>query len=468
MSKSHAGDRWIGRIVRLRGHKHHGGKYDGKLALVFGRTAKKYRVWVEGVDHQLEYYPEKFILAETIKRPLAAVDQVQKVALTDTTEASAAAPVSKLQASESTLVKTETDSIAVTQAAVASNCCGAASNCGSAGTQATAVSNTSEEATAVSTDQIDSTPPVNQAVVEDQRGLPSLRVEQFKYQNQAANLVCVVCKQVPVNEWEPLELRCKHLFCWGCLKNALATSKECPHCRAPAAVSEVQVSKKANRAISSLLLLVATTPEGTEPVESVAVPLGMIREMNCAQGLTLAAARALSQLPILIERQTPGLCSPKASSQQRKPKAEPRVVVHQLQHSTSTIPVEAADEVDSGCSSSQRTANSFHESIISEFEQSSRLLQRHLGGCTEHFGEQYVSGLIKRTGEQLHRSLKRHCTLNNNNSPSRCNNNNNNKPAQISRLNNQGGVAALAALAHELLSPGGSAKHSLAPMSVQQ
>ena len=65
MSKSHAGDRWIGRIVRLRGHKHHGGqsqlparpcqltqvsipgKYDGKLALVFGRTAKKYRVWVE-------------------------------------------------------------------------------------------------------------------------------------------------------------------------------------------------------------------------------------------------------------------------------------------------------------------------------------------------------------------------------------------------------------------------------------
>ena len=40
-------------------------------------------------------------------QPLAAVDQVQKVALTDTTEASAAAPVSKLQASESTLVKTE-------------------------------------------------------------------------------------------------------------------------------------------------------------------------------------------------------------------------------------------------------------------------------------------------------------------------------------------------------------------------
>lgn len=400
-------------------------------------------------------------------QPPAAVDQAQKVALTDTTEASAAAStlvkteasaVSKLQASESTLVKTETDSIAVS---APSKCC-AQSVCG---TQATAASNTSEQATAVSTD---STPPVNQAVADDQRGLPSLRVEQFKYQNQAANLVCVVCKQVPVNEWEPLELRCKHLFCWGCLKNALGKAQECPHCRAPAAVSEVQVSKKANKAISSLLLLVATTPEGTEPVESVAVPLGMIREMNCAQGLTLAAARALSQLPILIERQTPGLCSPKASSQHRKPKAEPRVVVHQLQHSTSTIPIEAADEVDSGCSSSQRTANSFHESIISEFEQSSRLLQRHLGGCTEHFGEQYVSGLIKRTGEQLHRSMKRHCTLNNNNSPARCNNNNNNKPAQISRLNNQGGVAALAALAHELLSPGGSAKHSLAPVRVQQ
>ena len=69
---------------------------------------------------------------------------------------------------------------------------------------------------------------VGSCQADDQRGLPSLRVEQFKYQNQAANLVCVVCKQVPVNEWEPLELRCKHLFCWGCLKNALGKAQVIP------------------------------------------------------------------------------------------------------------------------------------------------------------------------------------------------------------------------------------------------
>lgn len=217
-----------------------------------------------------------------------------------------------------------------------------------------------------------------------------------------------------------------------------------------------------------MLLVACTQEDGKGPVESIAVPLGMIREMHCQQGLTLAAARALCHLPTLIKRQSPTISSPK-SSHPRKPRAEPRVVVHQLQHSTlhsaSTVHQEAVDEVDSGCSSSQRTnSNSFHENILSEFEQSSRLLQRHLGGCAEHFGEEYVSGLIKRTGDQLHRSMKRHCSLNNNNSPSRCSNN------QKSSVGGaQGGVAALAALAHELLSPGGSTKHhALAPMSVQQ
>jgi len=205
--------------VRLRGHKHHGGKYDGKLALVFGRTAKKYRVWVEGVDHQLEYYPEKFILAETISTPTTSEVKGQTAALTDTTELSAGAAqttsgqpqdvetttqVSTTQVKSKTEDPTQADSIAASR-----------------GTQAPAQSNASNDAdTASNTHQVD----------EDQRGLPSLRVEQFKHQSQAASMACVVCKQVPVNEWEPLELRCKHLFCWGCLKKALAAKKECPHC----------------------------------------------------------------------------------------------------------------------------------------------------------------------------------------------------------------------------------------------
>jgi len=421
---------------------------------------KKYRVWVEGVDHQLEYYPEKFILAEVVKTPTNPVPlkpPSTAAAPTDTVESSAGlkekAAVSDNSKVEQTAAEVcQTDSTAISQATNAAAQCGAQSN---GSDQSAAVADNNQQPTA-----------------EDQRGLSSLGTEHFKHPNEAASMACVVCHRVPINEWEPLELRCKHLFCWGCLKKSLENSKECPCCQAPAAVPEVQVAKKANKTISSLLLLVACTQDEDKGAqESISVPLGMIRDMHCQQGLTTAAAQALLQLPILIQRQRPGVCSPKAThSRAKQPKAEPRVVVHQLQHSTSTVHQEAIDEVDSGCSSSQRTNNSFHESILSEFEQSSRLLQRHLGGCTEQFGEQYVSGIIKRTGEQLHRSMKRHCSLNNNNSPVRCSNNNKPKTqASNAPSGQESGVAALAALAHELLSPGGSSKHhALAPMSVQQ
>eukprot|EP00656_Telonema_subtile_P004835 TRINITY_DN1220_c0_g1_i2.p1 TRINITY_DN1220_c0_g1~~TRINITY_DN1220_c0_g1_i2.p1 ORF type:complete len:228 (-),score=44.39 TRINITY_DN1220_c0_g1_i2:184-867(-) len=48
---------WVNKWVRLQR-----GKYEGRRALIVGVTTKKFRVRVEGVEHQLEFYPSMFKL----------------------------------------------------------------------------------------------------------------------------------------------------------------------------------------------------------------------------------------------------------------------------------------------------------------------------------------------------------------------------------------------------------------------
>jgi len=48
---------WVNKWVELRR-----GKYQGRKALIVGITAKKFRVRVVGVEHQLEFYPSMFQL----------------------------------------------------------------------------------------------------------------------------------------------------------------------------------------------------------------------------------------------------------------------------------------------------------------------------------------------------------------------------------------------------------------------
>jgi len=58
-------DDWIGKQVKLTR-----GKYEGRSAVVLGKTSKKYQVQVEGVAYQLEFYGTMFISPEDY-RPAA-------------------------------------------------------------------------------------------------------------------------------------------------------------------------------------------------------------------------------------------------------------------------------------------------------------------------------------------------------------------------------------------------------------
>merc|ERR1712166_229126 len=50
---------WVHKYVLLKR-----GKYQGRRGFIVGITTKKFRVRVEGVEHQLEFYPSMFKLAE--------------------------------------------------------------------------------------------------------------------------------------------------------------------------------------------------------------------------------------------------------------------------------------------------------------------------------------------------------------------------------------------------------------------
>jgi hypothetical protein len=56
------GDDWIGKQVKLTR-----GKYEGRSAVVLGKTEKKYQVQVEGVAYQLEFYGTMFVRPEDYK-----------------------------------------------------------------------------------------------------------------------------------------------------------------------------------------------------------------------------------------------------------------------------------------------------------------------------------------------------------------------------------------------------------------
>jgi len=292
------------------------------------------------------------------------------------------------------------------------------------------------------------------------RGLMALNPKQFKQREQAEQLVCAVCGQIPINEWEPLELQCKHLFCWGCLKDALAKEKCCPSCHREAAVSDVQVSKKANKAIANLMLLVALTEDEQGNVDSISMPLSMMREIQYMQQCTSGGCcpARMSEYPVRVHKPSipdavglesahpsPGKrqrISKKAKNGLKSPKLED-LSHERMDHER----VLSTDEVESGCSGSQGhsglTKLEFHRSLASGFEHSSRQFERHLQGCVDQLGQEYVGNLIKSSHEQLSKAM----TLVNSTKAER------NSGAS-------GGVAALAAVAHELLSPG-TAQHVL-------
>merc|ERR1712159_1332 len=74
-------ERWLHRNVELVR-----GKYKGRLAAVVGMTAKKYRVRVDGVEHQLEFYPSMF--KHPMPIPGAGVCNLQAVTQETATQAS--------------------------------------------------------------------------------------------------------------------------------------------------------------------------------------------------------------------------------------------------------------------------------------------------------------------------------------------------------------------------------------------
>eukprot|EP00658_Telonema_sp_P-2_P023025 TRINITY_DN19226_c0_g1_i5.p1 TRINITY_DN19226_c0_g1~~TRINITY_DN19226_c0_g1_i5.p1 ORF type:complete len:269 (-),score=57.83 TRINITY_DN19226_c0_g1_i5:457-1263(-) len=55
---------WVNRSVVLKR-----GKYEGRKALIVGVTTKKFRVRVQGVEHQLEFYPSMFKLSDPDPNP---------------------------------------------------------------------------------------------------------------------------------------------------------------------------------------------------------------------------------------------------------------------------------------------------------------------------------------------------------------------------------------------------------------
>jgi len=70
-------DPFIGRNVRMAT-----GKYKGRNAFVLNRATKKYRVQVEGVPHQLEFFPKAFQIIDNEGRAVgkaaaSAVNQVE-------------------------------------------------------------------------------------------------------------------------------------------------------------------------------------------------------------------------------------------------------------------------------------------------------------------------------------------------------------------------------------------------------
>jgi len=65
---------WINKWVELRR-----GKYQGRKAFIVGITAKKFRVRVVGVEHQLEFYPSMFKLSsgQLIEVPSPGPNELQ-------------------------------------------------------------------------------------------------------------------------------------------------------------------------------------------------------------------------------------------------------------------------------------------------------------------------------------------------------------------------------------------------------
>lgn len=72
-AKLEEAEKWLYQSVELVR-----GKYKGRVAVVVGMTAKKYRVRVDGVEHQLEFYPTMFKNPVSVPNPATGAEEKVK------------------------------------------------------------------------------------------------------------------------------------------------------------------------------------------------------------------------------------------------------------------------------------------------------------------------------------------------------------------------------------------------------